>query len=102
MDIFDILLPPFYLVLILLIGYKYSTKKSRANKVYKYFMPGLLAKIAGAVLLGLVYQFYYGGGDTINYYQTSFTLVNVLYDNPNDYFFLFFGDPGMSDYYLMN
>lgn len=102
MDIFDILLPPFYLVLILLIGYKYSTKKSRANKVYKYFMPGLLAKIAGAVLLGLVYQFYYGGGDTINYYQTSFTLVNVLYDNPNDFFFLFFGDPGMSDYYLMN
>ena len=32
-------------------------------------MPGLTLKIIGAISLGLIYQFYYKGGDTLNYFD---------------------------------
>lgn len=102
MDIYDILLPPIYLILILVIAYKYSSNKQNKNKLYRYFLPGLVVKIFGAIALGLVYFFYYGGGDTVNYHATATTLVNVLYDSPKDFFYLYFGSPLPSEYYLMN
>lgn len=33
-----------------------------------YFIPALSFKIVGAIALGLIYQFYYNGGDTFNYH----------------------------------
>src|SRR5688572_17908603 len=33
-----------------------------------YFIPALTVKIVGAIALGLIYQFYYQGGDTYNYH----------------------------------
>lgn len=35
----------------------------------KYFIPGLTVKFVGAIALGLVYQFYYDGGDTFTYFH---------------------------------
>jgi len=65
----DYFLLPFYLVVILLIA------RSIQNKYYpvdhpwrKYFMRGLLVKIAGAILIGLIYRYYWGYGDTYNYF----------------------------------
>ncbi len=34
----------------------------------RYFIPGLLARFTGAITLGLIYQFYYSGGDTFTYH----------------------------------
>ena len=34
----------------------------------KYFLPALYVKIVGALAVGFIYQFYYGGGDTFNYH----------------------------------
>ncbi|MDN4164748.1 hypothetical protein QWY31_04500 [Cytophagales bacterium LB-30] len=34
----------------------------------RYFLPALTVKIIGALAVGLIYQFYYGGGDTFNFY----------------------------------
>ncbi len=34
----------------------------------KYFFPALTVKIIGAIALGVIYQFYYNGGDTYNYH----------------------------------
>lgn len=36
------------------------------NRVY--FMPALTVRIAGALAVGFIYQFYYDGGDTFNYH----------------------------------
>lgn len=38
-------------------------------KTRGYFFPALLIRLVGAVLLGILYQFYYGGGDTFNYWE---------------------------------
>ncbi len=102
MDIFDILLPPIYLLLILFLAYKYKVKHQHEHTAYKYFLPGLIAKIFGAILLGLVYFYYYGGGDTVNYHYTANALVNVLFSKPTDFLYLYFGNPKVSEFYLMN
>ncbi|MEQ9424496.1 MAG: hypothetical protein RJQ09_08775 [Cyclobacteriaceae bacterium] len=34
----------------------------------KYFLPALWVKFLGAITLGLIYQFYYRGGDTLTYH----------------------------------
>jgi hypothetical protein len=34
----------------------------------RYFFPAIAVKIVGALALGFIYQFYYGGGDTFNYH----------------------------------
>ncbi|QMU27574.1 hypothetical protein [Adhaeribacter radiodurans] len=46
----------------------------------KYFVPALTVKFIGAIGLGIIYQYYYGGGrpsgDTFNYYNQS----KVIYE----------------------
>lgn len=65
-------------------------------------MPGLLLKIFGAVALGLVYFYYYKGGDTINYYYTASALIEVLFDHPDNFYYLYFGSPNVSEFFLVN
>lgn len=90
------------MVIILLIAYKFSRKKAQQEPVYRYFLPGLIAKMLGAVALGLVYFYHYKGGDTINYYNTATTLSQVLFSHPDDFLYLYFGSPSVSEFYLMN
>lgn len=102
MDVFDIVLPPIYLFFIIVIAYKYSTNKQKREPIYRFFMPGLLLKMLGAVALGLIYFFYYKGGDTVNYHYTAVTLVNLMYDNFDNFIYVFFEKPELSEFYLMN
>lgn len=101
MDTYDILLAPIYAAVILLLAHKYSRKRRLRQPVYQYFIPGLALKMLGAVMLGIVYFYYYKGGDTINYFNTALTLANVLEANPSDFMHLYFGSPTMSEFYLM-
>lgn len=102
MDVYDILLPPIYLIVILFFAHKFTIKHLRTDPVYKYFMRGLLVKIFGAICLGLVYFFHYKGGDTINYHYTASALVDVLFDRPADFIYLYFGEPMTSEFYILN
>lgn len=63
----DLFLTPFYLGVFYLIAY--AIRPSVTNKYTRpYFIPGLTLKFVGAIGLGLIYQFYYSGGDTYNYF----------------------------------
>jgi len=102
MDIYDLLITPIYLAIILFFAHKFTIKRRRKEKVYKYFLPGLLAKMFGAVSLGLIYFFYYDGGDTVNYHYTACALVDVLLNKPEDFFYLYFGSPKYAEFALIN
>jgi hypothetical protein len=102
MDVFDFILPPIYLTIILFFAHKFTIKHVRKEKVYKYFMRGLMLKMFGAICLGLVYFFYYTGGDTVNYHFTACALVDVLFDNPETFNYLYFGSPKTTEFYLLN
>ncbi|WNB17868.1 hypothetical protein [Marivirga arenosa] len=81
MKLVDLIIAPVTLVVLLLIGY-IIREVSTSDETKKYFYPALLLKMLGAIAVGLVYQFYYGGGDTFNYYTHGAShIVNAFYDN---------------------
>src|SRR5260221_13143816 len=49
----------------------------------RYFFPAITLKIIGAIALGLIYQFYYHGGDTYNYHSIGSRVVwGAFWDSP--------------------
>ncbi len=81
MELKDLLLTPIYLLFIYLAA---SMIKNRIpNKTIRsYFMPALTVKIVGAIALGLIYQFYYSGGDTFNFFHDSQVIWEAFLDSP--------------------
>ncbi|ALD21549.1 hypothetical protein [Hymenobacter sp. DG25A] len=75
MDLKDLFLTPLYLGIFYAIAYAVRPK---FTNVYtkKYFIPALTVKFIGAIGLGVIYQFYYKGGDTFNYYNQA----KVIYE----------------------
>ncbi|MEQ8810595.1 MAG: hypothetical protein RIE59_16110, partial [Imperialibacter sp.] len=111
MGLQDLIVTPIYLLLLYALAYWIRPKVTNRD-TRKYFIPGLTVKFVGAIALGLVYQFYYGGGDTMNYYNWGANIVWEAFldsptkavslilagrDYPNDAFdyasrIIFFGD----------
>lgn len=58
---------------------------------YKYFVNGLILRIIGAISLGLIYFFYYEGGDTINYHQTANAYAKLIFVDTDAFFNGWFG-----------
>ncbi|SET75507.1 hypothetical protein [Hymenobacter actinosclerus] len=81
MDLKDLFLTPFYLALFY--GLAFAVRKRFTNALTKkYFIPALSVKFLGAISLGLIYQFYYGGGDTFNYYTHVKIVYQAFSDSP--------------------
>ncbi|HEX8327823.1 MAG TPA: hypothetical protein VF629_09800 [Hymenobacter sp.] len=70
METADLFLAPFYLLI--LYGLAFWVRPAVTNRFTKqFFIPALTLKFVGAIGLGLIYQFYYKGGDTFNYFYHS-------------------------------
>lgn len=67
--------------------YAYVLKKKYIldQPEYKYFVSGLMVRIGGAIALGLVYFFYYSGGDTVNYFQTASAYSKLFLKNQDQF-----------------
>jgi hypothetical protein len=79
LSIFDLLLTPVYILLIYIISSFIQKNKERQNPLYKWYVKGLMVKIFGAIALCLIYQLYYDGGDTVNYFETARAIGNVAF-----------------------
>lgn len=87
----DIFYSLFLLMVIFLIGFFVQRRKIDKNPVYKYYLPGLVAKVFSAVIFLLIFTEYYGYGDTVDYLRGSTALSNLLFERPGQYFSIFFG-----------
>ncbi|HAA14526.1 MAG TPA: hypothetical protein DCE41_23715 [Cytophagales bacterium] len=67
MEVKDLFITPIYIVIVLGLAFTIRPLVT-TQQTQKYFFPALLLKIFGAIVLGLIYQFYYQGGDTFTYY----------------------------------
>lgn len=81
MGLQDILLTPLYLLLFY--GIAFTIRPKVTNKFTKrYFIPALSVKFLGAIGLGIIYQFYYGNGDTFNYFSHTKVIYAAFTDSP--------------------
>ncbi len=79
----DYLLLPFYLIIIYAIAYNFRNRKYPLGHPWRpYFLPGLTVKIIGAIFIGLIYQYYYGGGDTFNYFYQARIVNSAFSESP--------------------
>ncbi len=67
MTLKDLAVTPILLIIIFIVALQVRKRVSYGIS-YRYFLPALGLKIFGAIMLGVIYQFYYGGGDTFNYW----------------------------------
>jgi len=70
MGLQDLLITPFYMVLFMGAAYLLRGKLTN-SETKKYFLPALSIRFFGAIMLGVIYQFHYGGGDTFNYFENG-------------------------------
>ena len=82
MGIQDLIITPIYFFVFLAMAFVVKPWFTD-NQTRRYFIPGLLAKFIGAIALGLIYQFYYGGGDTFTFHtHGSYWIWEAFMDNP--------------------
>jgi len=79
-SILDFVLLPFLLALIFAVAYKIRNRRySFRHPWRKYFIPALSVKVFGAIFIGLIYAYYYKGGDTFNYFNQG-KIINSAFD----------------------
>lgn len=81
MNLQDLALTPIYFLLI------YAILNNIKNKIKdetlrQYFMPAFTIKAVGSLAFGAIYYFYYGGGDTVNFYNDTAPIFEAFLDNP--------------------
>jgi hypothetical protein len=97
-SILDYILLPFYLFIIFLIAFKIRDSKYPPGHPWRpYFIPGLTVKICGAIGIGLIYQYYYGGGDTSNYFFHAQVINSAYSESTSKWFNLVFHIPKWYD-----
>lgn len=92
--ILDYLILPFQLMIVYAIAYRFRNNRYGFKHPYrKYFIPALTAKIIGAIAIGMIYQYYYGGGDTFNFFYHARVINSSFADSPAKWFNLLFRIP---------
>jgi hypothetical protein len=82
LTIWDFILTPIYLLVLIAIAKNRRDKKyPLGHPLRKYYLPGLYAKFGGAIFIGLIYQYYYGGGDTFNFFTHAKIINSALGDS---------------------
>lgn len=100
--ILDYVLLPFYLFIVYAIAYRIREKKYPQKHPWrKYYIPALTVKITGAVFIGLIYAYYYKGGDTFNYFDHARVINSAMDESFLKWFNLIFHIPTYEngDYY---
>jgi hypothetical protein len=80
MELRDLFLTPLYLGLIYAVAF---AVRGQVTNIYtrQYFIPALSLKLLGAIAFGLIFQFYYGYGDTFNYFKHSSLMYEAFGDS---------------------
>lgn len=90
------------LILIFTSSFLYAQRKSIKNPVYKYYIKGLTAKIIGSLTFCLIYLYYYGGGDTSSYFESSMAMAKLCYQSPSKYLEALFTAPSAEAHSLFS
>ncbi len=78
----DLIITPLLLVFVFFIAYLIRPFLT-TSKTRRYFIPALTFKIIGALAVGIIYQFYYQGGDTFTYFTLGSSHIwEAFLDSP--------------------
>jgi hypothetical protein len=96
--VLDYVLLPFFLAIIY--GVAYTIRKRRYPPKHpwrKYYIPALTVKVIGAIFIGVIYAYYYKGGDTFNYFFHSQVINSSVNESLVKWLNLLFHIPKITD-----
>ena len=78
---------------------KYADKKQLGRVI----IPALLLKILSGLLVGVVFKFFYDGGDTYSYFEEGLRISDYIWQHPKDVFRVFYATDQIFDlWYLLH
>jgi hypothetical protein len=98
----DYLYGPIALLIIIIFARIIKYRRIETNPEYAYFTKGLYAKILGGLSLCFVYTLYYGGGDTVNYFNDATAVMRLLFYNPYGFFDIMTNGLTWNNFYHFN
>ncbi|HNP99441.1 MAG TPA: hypothetical protein PKK99_10320, partial [Bacteroidia bacterium] len=69
-------------ILFYFVAQRIRSKNIEKDPSYRYYVTGMMVKMFGAIAVCLVYVFYYGGGDTINYHIDCVAVSKLFLKHP--------------------
>lgn len=87
---------PIYLIIIVFFARIIRQKHIAQEPYYKFFTRGLYIKILGTIGFCFVYTYYYKGGDTIGYFESTRAFSNLLMKRPADFVSVYFSGSSTS------
>lgn len=94
LTIWDLFLTPLYLLILAALAKRYRNRHYPiGHPLRPYYLKGLYLKFAGAIFIGLIYQYYYGGGDTFNFFRHSQIINSAFTESPLTWFKLITRQP---------
>lgn len=83
LTLWDFILTPIFLLIFITIAKRQRERLyPEGHALRPYYLLGLYVKLGGAIFIALIYQYYYGGGDTYNF----FTHTKIINSSLNDSF----------------
>lgn len=82
LTITDLYLTPLYILLIFFIVRKWKKRNYSDSPLRKYIYPALLCRMLGCIFLTLIFNFYYGYGDTFSYYTGAREIWEAFVKSP--------------------
>lgn len=84
MELRDFIVTPLVIVLVYVTAYVVRPYVTN-DLTRRYFLPALTVRILGALFLGIIYQFYYSGGDTFNYHTHGSRVIwEAIVNDPSE------------------
>ena len=94
LTIWDFFLAPVFILILSAIAKKQRDKRYPVGHPLRpYFMKGLYLKFAGAIFIGLIYEYYYGGGDTYHFFYHAKVINSSLNESFSTWFKLITRQP---------
>lgn len=98
LSVIDFALLPIVIGILFAIAYRIRNKKySVRNPLRKYYIPALAVKVFGAVFIGLIYSYYYNGGDTYYYFNQAQVINSAFDESIGKWFNLLFHIPSVNN-----
>jgi hypothetical protein len=98
MELRDLVVTPFVAMSVYLVAF-FLRPRLTDTDTRRFFLPALTVKILGALGVGVIYQYYYSGGDTYNYHTLGSRIIwEAFIDDPIKGLSLIFSPNGLGLY----
>ncbi len=78
----DLFLTPIYLLLVFIIIARWKKKHYADSPLGKFILPAFALRVLGCIFLALIYQYFYGYGDTYKYFTAANETWKAFIHNP--------------------